>query len=285
MIKIQKIGNVTKFRLARTLFGRGLYFTAAYLLDGLLVDTGCAYTVTELTAALQDLEVHTVINTHSHEDHVAANAALQKCFGARVLAHPDALPFLANPRKVRLRPYQLVMWGYPEPSTGDPVGEFLETDNCRFHIIHTPGHSPDHICLFDPQERRLFTGDAYVGGRDRALRLDYNIWEIVRSLKKMAALEPRVIFAGSGTVKDDARQELAGKIDYLEDIGGRVLDLHRKGWSRRRIRLELLGKEMSIAYYTLGHFSGKNLVRSFIEDYTDAPGGTISYTRDRPRSN
>jgi glyoxylase-like metal-dependent hydrolase (beta-lactamase superfamily II) len=274
MINIEQVGEITKFRLARSLFGRGVYFTAAYLVDGLMVDSGCAHTVCELTEALKGSSIHTVVNTHSHEDHVGANRALRAQFGARILAHPDALPVLEQPRKVRLRQYHRVLWAYAEPGAAEPVQEFVETERHCFQIIHTPGHSPDHICLFEPQQGWLFTGDAYVGGRDRVLRTDYNVWQIIDSLKKMAALEPQVIFAGSGTIRRDAREELAHKIQYLEDTGRRVLALSRNGWSIRRISDEVLGREMLMEFYTLGHFSGKNLVRSYIDDYTSGAGGT-----------
>jgi hypothetical protein len=38
MLKIETIGPVTKIKLARALFGRPVYFTAAYWVDGLLID-------------------------------------------------------------------------------------------------------------------------------------------------------------------------------------------------------------------------------------------------------
>jgi len=266
MIEVEQIGEVRKFRLARTISGRGLYFTAAYWVDGLMVDTGCAYTVHELLESLDDLPVRCIVNTHSHEDHIAGNAALQAKFGADVLAHPEALPILTQPRKRRLRPYQLVMWGYPEPSDGTAIGDFVQTERHRFEVMLTPGHSSDHICLYEPKEGWLFTGDVYVGGRDRALRLDYNVWQIIDSLKDLASLDVKILFPGSGTTRVSPRSELMRKIKYLEETGQQVLALHRQGWSRRRIRRRLFGGEMPIAYYTLGHFSGRNLVRSYIED-------------------
>jgi glyoxylase-like metal-dependent hydrolase (beta-lactamase superfamily II) len=266
MIEIEQIGEVKRFRLGRTFRGRGWYFTGAYWVDGLVVDTGCAYTVPELVSALNGSRVDRIVNTHSHEDHVAGNAVLQAKFRVEVLAHQEAVSFLADPRKRRLRPYQLVMWGYPAPSKAAPVGDVLETPHLRFQVIHTPGHSPDHICLYEPDRGWLFTGDAYVGGRDRALRLDYNIWQIIESLKKLASLKPKALFTGSGTVRLDATEELATKINYLEETGARVLDLHARGWSRTRIRRNLLGAEMPIAYFTLWNFSGRNLIRSYLED-------------------
>ena len=44
-----------------------------------------------------------------------------------------------------------------------------------FQVIYTPGHSPDHICLFEHKHGWLFTGDLFVGGMDRALRVDYDV--------------------------------------------------------------------------------------------------------------
>ncbi len=266
MIKIERMGEIRKFLLARSLAGRSLYFTTAYWVDGLMVDSGCVYTIRELIGALDGLVVTTIVNTHSHEDHVAANSALQAKYGANIVAHERALPILANPGLKPLRPYQRIMWGYPPPSQGLAVPPFLETNRRRFQVIHTPGHSPDHICLFEQREGWLFTGDAYIGGFDRSLRADYNIWEIIDSLKRLVALKPKIIFPGSGTVRHNPVEELVRKIDYLEKTGLRVHELHRKGWSRRSIRRELFGPEGFIAYFTLGHFTGSNLVRSYIED-------------------
>jgi glyoxylase-like metal-dependent hydrolase (beta-lactamase superfamily II) len=266
MISAEQIGLVRKFGIARTMFGRNLYFTAAYLVDGLMVDTGCAHTVRELTRALDGSHIHLIANTHSHEDHLGANAALQSIFDAKILAHRDAIPYLADPRLRRLHPYQRVVWGYPAPSAGQALENQLETEHFRFEVIHTPGHSPDHVCFYEPIQGWLFTGDAYVGGRDKALRHDYNVWQIINSLKKLALLDARFLFPGSGTVRANPKETLRTKIDYLEETGERVLELRDRGMSYRRINRQLFGPEMLIAYYTLGHFSGLNLVRSYVEE-------------------
>jgi glyoxylase-like metal-dependent hydrolase (beta-lactamase superfamily II) len=269
MIKITKIGNVTQIRMARTLLGRGLYYTSAYFIDGLMIDTGCRHTVREFTQAVRDcnLRVEQVVNTHSHEDHIAGNAYLQKRFRVPVYAHPLALNFLENPNRIRLRPYQRIMWGRPRPSKGEAIGEVITTQNHRFQVIHAPGHSPDHVCLFEPDHGYLFTGDAFIGGHDKALRQDYNICEIAESLRKLAALNPGTIFPGSGSIKNNAQQEIQSKIEYLEATGARVRNLRAQGLPYHRIRSELFGPEQFVAYFTLGHFSGRHLVRSFVEDF------------------
>ena len=266
MIQIETYNSIKKFRLGRTILGKGLYFTAAYFVDGLLIDSGCVYTVEELMWALDGSVARTVVNTHSHEDHVAANTYLKKKYNAQILAHELALPALANPSAIKLRPYQHVLWGRPEPCVAQPIGDTVETEHYKFVVIHTPGHSPDHVCLFEPKQGWLFVGDAYVGGRDRALRADYNVWQIIGSLKKLCALDAGVLFAGSGSVRESPKFELQEKIRYLEEIGTKVLELKNKGLNRNQINRRVFGHERAIFYYTLGNFSGRNLVRSYIED-------------------
>lgn len=261
-----------KFLLARSILGQALYYTSCYWIDGLVIDTGCLYTVSELDAALSNLPIDCIVNTHSHEDHIGANAALQVSHGARILAHRLALPVLSDPRKMQpLHPYRKIIWGMPYPSYGTEINSKVETGNYHFEVIHTPGHGPDHICLYEPSRGWLFTGDAYTGGKDRALRHDYDIWQIIASLEKITELDVEILFPASGSVRERPTEEIKNKIDYLKDKGDQVLSLHSRGLSYREIRQRLFGGEMPIAYYTLGHFSGKNLVRSYIVNQSKNP--------------
>jgi glyoxylase-like metal-dependent hydrolase (beta-lactamase superfamily II) len=266
MIETETIGPVLRLRMARAIFGRAIYHTAAYRVGTLLVDSGCAHTLGELLAILDGgPRIEQVVCTHSHEDHVAGNRALAAGHGARLLAHPLAVPVLAAPRE--LQPQQLyrrILWGYPEPSTAFAIGDELEADGRRYRVIHTPGHSPDHICLLEPREGWLFTGDAFVGGQDRALRREADVHAIIRSLRLLLELDPRVLFPGSGTVYCEPRQVLREKIEYLEQLGDRVHALAARGLSVRRIRRRLLGPEPWIATVTQGDFTGENLIRSFL---------------------
>jgi glyoxylase-like metal-dependent hydrolase (beta-lactamase superfamily II) len=278
MIQIEsvpEVPQVVKFRMAREVPTQPPYFTAAFWVDGLQIDTGCAHTARQLLSALKDWTVEQVVNTHSHEDHIGANAELQERFNCPIRAHPDALPILQNPRLQRLQPYRKLFWGWPKPSQGEPIGEWVETKRYRFQVIYTPGHSPDHICLFEPEQGWLFTGDSYVGGKDRALREGYEIYGIIASLKKMAKLPVRAIFAGSGgSVRVNGVDPLQEKITYLEELGDRVRSLHDQGLSVRRIRRKLFGAEQRISYITLGHFSGLHLVRSYLADSPPAESGS-----------
>jgi len=267
VIQVESIAGpdqVVKLRMARSLLGRTAYFTTAYWVDGLLIDTGCAHTARQLLAVVKAWPVACIVNTHSHEDHIGANADLHAAFGCPILAHPDALPILANPKLQPLQPYRRLFWGWPKPSQGQPVGTEVETAHLRFQVIHTPGHSPDHVCLFEPERGWLFSGDTYIGGKDRALREGYDVHEIIASLKTLAALPVQTIFASSGSVRTEGVKPLQDKIAYLEELGEHIWTLHNQGLSPRRIRRQLFGAELPIAYVTLGHFSGIRLIQSYL---------------------
>jgi glyoxylase-like metal-dependent hydrolase (beta-lactamase superfamily II) len=277
MLKITHYGDVTRFDMARMLAGRGRYWTTAYLVDGTLVDTGCAHTAPELLEALQGTALTRVVNTHTHEDHIGANGPLQRRTversqpgqqdGLEILAHPLALPVLADPRgRQPLHPYRRFMWGWPEPSRGQPVsdGAVIETPRYRFQILYTPGHSPDHICLYETRQGWLFSGDLFVGGQDRALRAGYDIWQIIDSLKRIAALPATRLFPGSARVRDNPAEALGDKIRYLEELGEAVLRLYQRGWRVSQIVRALCDGPMLIEFITLGHFARRRLVLSYL---------------------
>lgn len=238
-----------------------------------MIDTGCAHGVGELLGALGDAPVDRVLTTHTHEDHIGANGALQRTRENLVIhAHALALPVLADPRaRQPLHPYRKVMWGWPEPSTGSAVadGEVIRAGRYTFQALHTPGHSPEHLSFYEPDRGWLFTGDLYVGGRDRALRAGYDIWGIIASLRRVAALDVRALFPGAARVPDQPAAALLVKIEHLEALGQQVLELDREGLTVTEITRRLCGPPMWIERITLGHFSRCNLIRSYLGRNSD----------------
>lgn len=269
MLRLTQSGDVIRIDSARTLAGQGYYWSTAYLVDGLLIDTGCAHSSGELLGALHGRVLHGIANTHSHEDHIGANGSLQeKQGGLEIFAHPLALPVLENPREAQpLHPYRRVMWGWPKPSKGKPLedGEMIRTERFSFQVIYTPGHSPDHICLYEQERGWLFSGDLFVGGKDRGLREGYDIWQIIASLKQVAKLPLKKLYPGSARVRDNPGEALANKIEYLEETGAKVIELRQKGMGVEAIARAVFGGPMLIEFVTLGHFTRSWLVRSYLE--------------------
>jgi glyoxylase-like metal-dependent hydrolase (beta-lactamase superfamily II) len=267
MLKLQK-GEVTRIDSARTIAGRIFYWSTAYYVDGLLVDTGCAHSAQELADVMRGEKLEFIINTHTHEDHIGANGILQELHEkVEICAHPTGLPVLENPRQTQpLQFYRQVFWGWPQPSIGSGVrdGQLIEISGKSFEVIYTPGHSPDHICLYEQQRGWLFSGDLFVGGKDRALRADNDIYQIIASLKRIAGLQLTRLFPGSARIRENPHQELLDKIDYLEEIGDRVITLHKRGWSARAISRKVFGGPLLIEFATMGDFTRMGLVKSYI---------------------
>lgn len=89
MIIATQYEEVTQIKMSRYPEFNPGYSVCAYLVDGLLIDSGQAHTAEELTDFLKDKEIRTVVNTHYHEDHISANALLKERYGVELLAHPQ----------------------------------------------------------------------------------------------------------------------------------------------------------------------------------------------------
>ena len=155
----------------------------------------------------------------------------------------------------------------PRPSQAQPLkdGSTITTDQFEFKVIFTPGHTQDHLCLYEADQQWIFTGDLFVGGKDRAIRAGSDIWQIIDSLKTFAALPLKGMFPSSARVRLQPHRDLLAKIDYLESKGKQVLELFNQDWTINQISREAFGKLPWIEVFTLGHLSRRNLVISYLK--------------------
>jgi len=203
LIEVDRLGDVTRIKMGREYQGRVLYWTAVYLVDGLLIDTGCAYTAEELAGFLKGRSLKLAVNTHHHEDHVGANHLLQQRFGIPILASRESTPLIEQ--RPALQPYQELVWGYPVPTEVSMVSDKVETKGHLFSVIETPGHCPGHLAIVEMSTGWCFSGDLFISKEPKAMRPDEDIYEIARSMKKLIDLETErlILFTGLGNVVED----------------------------------------------------------------------------------
>jgi glyoxylase-like metal-dependent hydrolase (beta-lactamase superfamily II) len=149
-------------------------------------------------AHLQDIEVHIaagtrlerVIVTHAHSDHIAGVTALAARW-------PDAS-------------FEKMAW--PDRDARWPVAwrpladaELVAAGDGHLRVIHTPGHAPDHLSLFDEESRTLFCGDLVVAGSTVVIPggRGGNLAAYLQSLERVMALEPRRLLPAHGPAIDD----------------------------------------------------------------------------------
>ncbi|MBI4765284.1 MAG: MBL fold metallo-hydrolase [Deltaproteobacteria bacterium] len=262
MIATQEFEKVLQIKLCRYPEFIPAATVSSYLVDGLLIDSGPAHTAEELAEFLRDRKVKTVVNTHFHEDHVAANRFLQDRYGVEIFASALAVAKISKPAV--LYPYQEEVWGYPIPSQVQPLGKVIRTENFTFEVIPTPGHDRDHVCLFESNQRWLFSGDLYIGKRPVVCRPLDDQWQILEDLKTVRELKPRVLFPAPGNVLFDPGETLDKVIAHLKSLGRQIEELHNTGLTIEAIRQKVFGEENPSAPRTQNQFSSEKMVKSFL---------------------
>jgi glyoxylase-like metal-dependent hydrolase (beta-lactamase superfamily II) len=263
MIRVEDHGEVTFFRMARRLAGWPVYWTGAYLVDGLLVDCGPPATAREFVRALEGRHVDALAVTHHHEDHMGAAAALLSARGVEARVHPAGVPLVEG--GFVQEGYRRLAWGRPPRVRARPLGTQVETRALRFEVVPTPGHSPDHVCLFERDRGWLFTGDLFLAERLRYLRADEDLPALIASLDRVCALPMTSVFCAHRGPVRDGPAALARKRDRLVALSEQVRALLAQGLSEREVARRAVGPEGLLTLYSRGRFSARNFVRAATE--------------------
>jgi len=264
MLKTSTYEDLTIYKMGRSIGKFVPYFVHCFLLEDTLIDTGTGFAGSEFLSALQGKKVNRIVNTHYHEDHTGNNYMLQQKHAARIFAHRDSIPNIENPRNVKLKLYQKWIWGYPEGSATEAIGDHLYIGSHPFRVIPCDGHSAGHICLYEPHKKWLFTGDMFCGIRNIYLRRDEDFNQILLSLEDLSKLKIDTIFCSLKGVVTGGGNALSEKIKYMKNLKKEILSLHRQGMPADKVRNKLLGKEDMMFYVTGGHFSKQYLINNVL---------------------
>ncbi len=224
-----------------------------------LLDTGLGIApIRPVAEAAAGMPVEAV-NTHHHFDHVGGNAEFEAvaihelgvplltagappAVRASYLGYTRALLEAAGPyRELDRRFFHLLTddsdprelpagfdaeaWVRPGPPPGPvPVplheGDLIDLGARTLTVLHTPGHSPDSVCLVDDRDGLLFGGDTLNTGPIYAQAPESDLEAFARSTARLAALEPDVSLVcmghfGRGLAEPRYLREVADAFDRL----------------------------------------------------------------------
>ncbi len=264
MLVQTQAGPITIFAMGRGIRGKFIFPVYCYLIDDLLIDTGAKVAQKAFQRAIDEVSVSLIVNTHSHEDHIGNNSMVAHLKGAKILVQPKAIPILANPKLLNLRGYQKFAWKSPVPSAGILIPPELRVGTHTFKVIETPGHSPDHICIHEPHEGWLFSGDLHVAEKSLVYQPHDDFHQILASLKSLLPLNVREIFDAHRGLIPNGQVALKEKVAYMEDVQHKVEELYAQKLPLKDIARRAVGKEDLFAMITRGHMSKMNGVKSIL---------------------
>ena len=189
-------------------FGTNTYVLADEEGKVLLIDPACFYeqerqllyqTITRLLRPDQPL---TIVATHGHLDHLWGAKWATETWHTPVRMHEADIPMAQAMQQ------QYDLFGVGLKAERFEIEEFRGQDSdfrdqnseFRFQIIHTPGHTQGSVCLYFPEERKLFSGDTlFRCGYGRTDLPGGNYGQLISSLEQLMTLPPETeVFPGHG---------------------------------------------------------------------------------------
>ncbi len=126
--------------------------------EAIIVDPGERDESVDVFVDSNSLKIVAIVNTHCHFDHVGGNGYYKEKYGVPLLIgyyDADCLRRAHLEAKV----FGIDIKQSPEPDVLLKDGDTLSVSFSKFMVVHTPGHTLGSICLYEPIEKILFSGD------------------------------------------------------------------------------------------------------------------------------
>lgn len=236
----------------------------AYLVDGMLIDTGAKLLETDLIPFYENNPFDLVTLTHCHEDHTGTASWIQKNKKVPIYIHEKGISTCAHP--CPYPKYRQISWGIRKEFKALPLGNSVQSQTQKWKVIYTPGHADDHISLFHEETGRLFTGDLFLAPKTKLILQSESIPLIMNSIRLLLSYDFGPIFCSHAGYIKNGKEMMKQKLDYLEHICSEVNNLHKDGLSIHEIDKKLFTKKYPIMSISEGEFDSLHIINSIISN-------------------
>jgi len=202
------------------------YDSNVYLLETekpILIDTGTGVHNNDTIEKLKQYKVieklEKIILTHNHADHSGGAAGLSKELGVDVYAHEQDSKALVDGDGAITG---ALMFGFSQEKLDIKLirdGDAIDCGDTELLVIHTPGHSPGSVSLYDSASKTLFCGDVVFmdGGVGRWDLPGGNYKKLVQSVQKILKLDIDNFYPGHGpSSSGEAKKFIQLSYKYLK---------------------------------------------------------------------
>jgi glyoxylase-like metal-dependent hydrolase (beta-lactamase superfamily II) len=145
---------------------------------------------------IEPSKVEYIFLTHSHFDHASAVSDWKGWFeGVKIVLHKEEYSLVkaqgfATVFGIRFKPF--------EPDVTVEGGEVFDLGEVKLEVIHTPGHSPGSICLYEREKKWLFSGDTVFphGSFGRVDLPGGSSYKLIESIKLLSQLDVENLYPG-----------------------------------------------------------------------------------------
>ena len=144
------------------------------------------------TIAERGLSPEMVVLTHGHWDHIADADALRSRYDVPLLIHGEDLHKIEQPSYGDIEGFS--------PDRLIAEGDQVQLGEILFDVLHTPGHSPGQISLYNAEEAVFLGGDTlFPGGYGTIEIADASAEQTVETIRRLLELpNETVVYPGHG---------------------------------------------------------------------------------------
>ncbi len=185
-----------------------------------LIDTGSGLSsdiVEQISTRVDINTIDMIINTHGHADHCGGNGHFSR-FNIKCLAHKNDVAEMESGRFYGTSS----MFGRNIPIRVDVAlqgGDKIDLGGTVLEVIHTPGHTPGSICLYERDAGFLVSGDTlFSGGNFGRTDIGGNELEMVSSLEILSNLDFDLLLPGHTNVVTNGQKFAKMAFRYAKEF-------------------------------------------------------------------